>query len=135
MSNSTPCIYNYSGENVPTTTTSSMSLDLYGLSITPPPPSSTPSNANDIQSTTTTTNKQEQSSSPVIYPWMRKVHINNPGNFHIDLFLTSELCKYQHFKMSNILLTESNLLTEREREKLHLSFDEHDRRLIISMST
>jgi hypothetical protein len=66
---------------------SSMSLDLYGLSITPPPggctsspPSTqTPSNlTSPINSIPSLLNKQDQT-SPVIYPWMRKVHINNPG--------------------------------------------------------
>ena len=77
--NSNPCIYpcsngivgNYSEENV----IPSMPLDLYGLSVTPPP-SSTPPNLNENP---TIMNKQDESTSPVIYPWMRKVHINNPG--------------------------------------------------------
>lgn len=72
--NSSPCIYpcaNYSEENL----IPSISLDLYGLSVTPPP-SSTPSNLNENPPII---NKQEESTSPVIYPWMRKVHINNPG--------------------------------------------------------
>jgi hypothetical protein len=66
-----------------------MALDLYSLSITPPlggctsspPPPPPPS----IQTTSpvdtipsSSLNKQDQN-SPVIYPWMRKAHINNPG--------------------------------------------------------
>ncbi|CAF1089511.1 unnamed protein product [Adineta steineri] len=66
-----------------------MSLDLYSLSVTPPPngcPSSSPilpstQTQNDLTISTDTIpsslNKQDQN-SPVIYPWMRKVHINNP---------------------------------------------------------
>ena len=70
-----------------------MPLDLYGLSITPPPPSSanaaggctsSPAAPSSTQQTSpndpnsSSLNKQEDT-SPVIYPWMRKVHINNPG--------------------------------------------------------
>ncbi|CAF1163567.1 unnamed protein product [Rotaria sordida] len=66
-----------------------MSLDLYGLSISPrsglprsspcPPSSIQPSN--DLSSSidiipSSSLNKQEQN-SPIIYPWMRKVHITN----------------------------------------------------------
>jgi hypothetical protein len=59
----------------------SMPLDLYGLSVTPPVPSSphTPSNlTSPVDTIPSSTTKQDQN-SPVIYPWMRKVHINNPG--------------------------------------------------------
>jgi hypothetical protein len=81
-----------------------MSLDLYGLSMSPPPPSSsivpngssssppqsstdhsTNPNSSDlvplstsIDSISSSISKQQQT-PPVIYPWMRKVHINNPG--------------------------------------------------------
>lgn len=69
-----------------------VSLDLYGLSISPPtirnqtspclPSSISISNdlnsSIDVTSLSSTLNKEEQD-SPVIYPWMRKVHINNPG--------------------------------------------------------
>ena len=62
----------------------SMSIDLYGLSISPPARSTInptgspppPSSTTDLSSIDTKQN------SPVIYPWMRKVHINNPGNQH-----------------------------------------------------
>jgi hypothetical protein len=70
----------------------SMSLDLYGLSITPPsggctsspPPRSSTQVPSDLISpidtipSSSSLNKQEENSR-VIYPWMRKVHINNPG--------------------------------------------------------
>jgi hypothetical protein len=96
---SNSCIYTcqngllgtYSEENVasaPSNMVSSihpMPLDLYGLSVTPPVPSSPPTPCNltssiDIipSSSSSSTTKQDQN-SPVIYPWMRKVHINNPG--------------------------------------------------------
>ena len=58
-------------------------LDLYNVSITPPAPTSpqTPTNLTSsidpIPSSSTTTKQDENST--VIYPWMRKVHINNPG--------------------------------------------------------
>jgi hypothetical protein len=66
-----------------------MSLDLYGLTITPPPggrTSSPPSHSTQTPSDLTSPidtipsslNKEEQNSH-VIYPWMRKVHINNAG--------------------------------------------------------
>ncbi|CAF0979220.1 unnamed protein product [Adineta ricciae] len=105
---SSSCVYtcqngllgNYSEENptnglAPTDMVSSihpMPLDLYGLSITPPPPSSanaaggctsSPAAPSSTQQTSpndpnsSSLNKQEDT-SPVIYPWMRKVHINNP---------------------------------------------------------
>jgi hypothetical protein len=71
---------NYSEDNglSQTDMVHSMSLDLYGLSVSPPStevPSDLTSTAETIPSSL---NKQEQN-SPVIYPWMRKVHINNPG--------------------------------------------------------
>ncbi|CAF4935413.1 unnamed protein product [Rotaria sp. Silwood1] len=70
----------------------SMSLDLYGLSVSPPPgmrrsspcltSSIEPSNellstSIDLIPSSSSLNKEELN-SPVIYPWMRKVHINNP---------------------------------------------------------
>ncbi len=64
----------------------SMPIDLYSLSITPPAPSS-PQIPNNLispvdripsSSSSSSINKQDPN-SPVIYPWMRKVHINNPG--------------------------------------------------------
>ena len=78
-----------------------MNLDLYGLSMSPPPPpsssivpngtsSSPPPCSNDhstnlhsseISSLTNSLDSiSKQQTPPVIYPWMRKVHINNPGN-------------------------------------------------------
>jgi hypothetical protein len=82
-----------------------MSLDLYGLSMSPPPPSSsivptgsstspppppssadhsTNPNSSEIGSLSTSIDSiSKQQNPPVIYPWMRKVHINNPGKiFH-----------------------------------------------------
>jgi hypothetical protein len=77
-----------------------MSLDLYGLSMSPPPASSSivptgsssspppPSstdhsiNTNSCEIVTLSTSIDsisKQQTPPVIYPWMRKVHINNPG--------------------------------------------------------
>jgi len=68
-----------------------MGLDLYGLSMSPPlpppPPSSPPSsnrNSSDLISLSIpidsiSSSLSKQQSPPVIYPWMRKVHINNPG--------------------------------------------------------
>ncbi|CAF1015367.1 unnamed protein product [Rotaria sordida] len=86
-----------------------MTIDLYGLSMSPPQGSSSilgngssssprPSSTDHITTTTTTTNSNDiiplstsidsissssssiskQQTPPVIYPWMRKVHINNP---------------------------------------------------------
>ena len=63
-----------------------MPLDLYGLSVTPPlggctssPSTQVPSDlTSSVDTIPSTLNKQEQN-SPVIYPWMRKAHINNPG--------------------------------------------------------
>lgn len=100
---SSSCVYtcqngllgNYSEENavsVPPNSLSQsdmvhpMSLDLYGLSVTPPPigctssprPPSTQTSPINTIPTSSLLNKQEQN-SPVIYPWMRKAHINNPG--------------------------------------------------------
>jgi hypothetical protein len=86
---SNSCIYtcqnsllgNYSEENGTSNMIPSMPLDLYGLSVTPPVPSSphTPSNlTSPVDTIPSSTTKQDQN-SPVIYPWMRKVHINNPG--------------------------------------------------------
>jgi len=67
----------------------SMSLDLYGLTITPPPPpngcTSSPPPSTQIPNNLTSPvdpiqslTKSDQNSS-VIYPWMRKSHINNTG--------------------------------------------------------
>jgi len=86
-----------------------MNVDLYGLSMSPSsssiPPSttttvttanptstvgscspsslidpSTNSNRSDLVSLSSSVdNLTKQSNSPVIYPWMRKVHMNNPG--------------------------------------------------------
>jgi hypothetical protein len=85
-----------------------MGLDLYGLSMSPPlppPPPSSPPSSNDhcttnrnssdlislsipIDSISSSLSKQQ--SPPIIYPWMRKVHINNPGiisfQFPVDDF-------------------------------------------------
>ncbi|CAF1275263.1 unnamed protein product [Adineta steineri] len=68
-----------------------MGIDLYGLSMSPPappppppsssPPSSTNRNSSDLIPLSTSIDSISSSSkqnSPVIYPWMRKVHINNP---------------------------------------------------------
>jgi hypothetical protein len=71
------------GTSIPPNMVSSihpMPLDLYGLSATPPAPSSpgTPNNLTSPIDTIPATTKQDPN-SPVIYPWMRKVHINNPG--------------------------------------------------------
>lgn len=64
--------------------TTSMNIDLYGLSMSPPSQSTLnpngsspppPSSTTDLSSSIDT-----KQNSPVIYPWMRKVHINNPGN-------------------------------------------------------
>ncbi len=68
-----------------------MSLDLYGLSMSPPPPPPPPPSSSsppplppptDLNSSETTSidSISKQQTPPVIYPWMRKVHINNPGN-------------------------------------------------------
>jgi hypothetical protein len=69
----------------------SMSLDLYGLTITPPPPNGCtssppppppstqiPNNLTSPVDTISSLTKSDQNSS-VIYPWMRKSHINNTG--------------------------------------------------------
>lgn len=76
-----------------------MSLDLYGLSMSPPPPpssssivptgsssspppqtSSTDLNSSDLVPLSSSIDSMsKQQTPPVIYPWMRKVHINNPG--------------------------------------------------------
>jgi len=66
-----------------------MALDLYSLSVTPPAPlnvcpSSSPPTSN-LTSPVETTTKQD-GNSPVIYPWMRKVHINNPGETFLVQF-------------------------------------------------
>jgi len=80
-----------------------MSLDLYGLSMSPPPPSSsivptgssppppsstdhsTNPNSSEIGSLSTSIDSiSKQQNPPVIYPWMRKVHINNPGKYFIS---------------------------------------------------
>jgi hypothetical protein len=62
---------NYSEDNGLSDMVPSMSsIDLYGLSVTPP--------TTEVVQTIETIPKQDQD-SPVIYPWMRKVHINNPG--------------------------------------------------------
>ncbi len=82
-----------------------MSLDLYGLSMspppppppssssivptgsssTPPPPSTTDHNSSELVTSIDSISKQQ--TPPVIYPWMRKVHINNPGKtFHLLYF-------------------------------------------------
>ncbi|CAF3465363.1 unnamed protein product, partial [Rotaria sp. Silwood2] len=107
-----PCVYtcqngligNYCEENVQSigqnicsqsdiiSSINPMSLDLYGLSLSPPPglhrsspcppssiqPSNDLSSSIDLIPSSSLLNKEEQN-SPVIYPWMRKVHINNPG--------------------------------------------------------
>jgi hypothetical protein len=75
-----------------------MNLDLYGLSLSPPQSAIVPNGSSespplsltDHPTTTTTSDMISLSTShdsslvkhqapPVIYPWMRKVHINNPG--------------------------------------------------------
>ncbi len=62
-----------------------MPLDLYSLSITPPPPPPPPpssnltSPVNTIPSSSSSSLNKSNQNSPVIYPWMRKDHINNPG--------------------------------------------------------
>ncbi|CAF0903621.1 unnamed protein product [Adineta ricciae] len=61
-------------------------LDLYGLSMSPsiPPPSSSPPSSIDRKSSdliplsVSNDPLSKQQTPPVIYPWMRKVHINNP---------------------------------------------------------
>jgi hypothetical protein len=45
-------------------------VDLYSFSVTSP--------TTEVVPSIETIPKQDQD-SPVIYPWMRKVHINNPG--------------------------------------------------------
>jgi len=65
-----------------------MPLDLYGLTITPPPPNGctsspppltqVPNNLTSPVDTIPSLTKSDQNSS-VIYPWMRKSHINNTG--------------------------------------------------------
>lgn len=65
----------------------SMNIDLYGLSMSPstinphgsPPPPPTTDHSNHILNDLSSPCDSKQN-SPVIYPWMRKVHINNPGN-------------------------------------------------------
>jgi hypothetical protein len=83
-----------------------MSLDLYGLSMSPPPPppssssssivptgsssspppppsstdhSTNPNSSDLVPLSTSIDSISKQQTPPVIYPWMRKVHINNPG--------------------------------------------------------
>jgi hypothetical protein len=84
-------------------------LDLYGLSMSPPPPSSSivpngsssspppPPSSNDHSTNPNSSlspsidSLSKQQTPPVIYPWMRKVHINNPGIrffFEVILFLS-----------------------------------------------
>ncbi|CAF1660690.1 unnamed protein product [Adineta ricciae] len=61
-------------------------LDLYGLSMSPsiPAPSSSPPSSMDRKSSdliplsVSNDPLSKQQTPPVIYPWMRKVHINNP---------------------------------------------------------
>jgi hypothetical protein len=78
---------NYSQENVSSNGVSQsniissihpMSLDLYGLSVTPPPSTRIPSDLSSlstpVDSISSSSNKHE------IYPWMRKVHVTNSGN-------------------------------------------------------
>jgi hypothetical protein len=79
-----------------------MNLDLYGLSMSPPPPPPPPSstvptgsssspppplppcstdhstNPNSSELSSIDSISKQQQTPPVIYPWMRKVHINNP---------------------------------------------------------
>lgn len=60
-----------------------MPLDLYSLSVTPPLVSTQTTNnltspVETIPLSSSSSNKSDQN-SPVIYPWMRKAHINNPG--------------------------------------------------------
>jgi hypothetical protein len=82
-------------------------LDLYGLSMSPPPvpssivpngsssspplPSSTDHslnpNSSDLLSLSPSIDSlSKHQTPPVIYPWMRKVHINNPGKIYIYFF-------------------------------------------------
>ncbi len=64
-----------------------MSLDLYGLSMSPPPPPPPSSSSIDSELVTSIDSISKQQTPPVIYPWMRKVHINNPGKtFHLLYF-------------------------------------------------
>lgn len=82
-----------------------MNLDLYGLSMSPPPPppsssssivptgsssspplqtsttdlSTNPNSSDLVPLSTSIGSISKQQNPPVIYPWMRKVHINNPG--------------------------------------------------------
>ncbi|UJR34887.1 hypothetical protein I4U23_027666 [Adineta vaga] len=63
-----------------------VNLDLYGLTMSPtaPPPSSSPLSSIDRNSSdliplsSTIDSLSKQQTPPVIYPWMRKAHINNP---------------------------------------------------------
>ena len=87
-----------------------MNLDLYGLSMSPS--SSSPSNISNnhqmnnstnpdlnLLSSTIDSSMHKQQGPPVIYPWMRKVHINNPGknkdsqmNFLNEMMKIGESC-------------------------------------------
>ena len=63
-------------------------VDLYGISLSPPSTSTLLANGSSpppLPALSTDVNRNDgnsidsKQSPPVIYPWMRKVHINNPG--------------------------------------------------------